>query len=388
MAISEKIWDGRGDRMIDARYTQFPGQAADDLRLTGVHLRILTHVGRQNQRRGWLRLSQTELAVAWGLSRQRVNMGVADLVTWGYLKKQDQAQTRESFCLYKVADGDDVPPLAASDAVSVASGECHVQATPPPVDGCHVQATPVTPIGDTSVTLMDTKKEPHSPSIAVLTPPTPLAGGVSVGKNRSKKTGEADAIVDSLHTAGCSARSIELLFEPLARRRTIMAPDPAFALRQLAQWIDRSPEKFPDEALIEARDALLVDRKVAVRDADISEALKAAAAAAAERAAIAKRSLPATLAALPAETEIIRAAMLTKVGRAEFDAWLSDLMVDRFVTGAAGTVRLEVSVGHKHRAKWIERSHLVMLIDAGRTINPAVEMVDVRVHSLNQSAAA
>ena len=52
----ERIWDGRGDALEDARLTTADGRMADDLRMKAVHFRIMAHVGRQNGRRGWLRV--------------------------------------------------------------------------------------------------------------------------------------------------------------------------------------------------------------------------------------------------------------------------------------------------------------------------------------------
>lgn len=108
---AEKVYEGRGDMLSDARMSWIDGRAADDMRLKGLHMRLLLHVGRQNHRRGWLRLSQTELAEAWGVHRSSINRYVAQLVEWGYLDKREQADTGESFCVYKVRldDGDVAP---------------------------------------------------------------------------------------------------------------------------------------------------------------------------------------------------------------------------------------------------------------------------------------
>jgi hypothetical protein len=60
------------------------------------------HVGRFNAKKGWCRLSQTELAEKFDCRRQGVNEAVRDLVKWDYLQKKDQAEAGESFCLYRV----------------------------------------------------------------------------------------------------------------------------------------------------------------------------------------------------------------------------------------------------------------------------------------------
>jgi hypothetical protein len=112
---AEKTFDGRGDRLSDARMSMLSGRAADDLRLSGLHLRLLAHLGRQNHRRGWLRISQSELAEQWDVSRQRVNMAIRDLVGWRYVLKRDQKKTGESFCTYKTRLDD---PEDAEEGVS------------------------------------------------------------------------------------------------------------------------------------------------------------------------------------------------------------------------------------------------------------------------------
>lgn len=111
---SERVWDGRGDRLCDARFYWGSGRAADDLRLTGIHMRLLLHLGRQHQRRGWVLVSQSEIAERWSVSRQSINLAIKELVDWGYLSKQSQAESGESFCLYRLLlnedDGEELAP--------------------------------------------------------------------------------------------------------------------------------------------------------------------------------------------------------------------------------------------------------------------------------------
>ncbi len=111
LLVSERVWDGRGDALEDARLTTVDGRMADDLRLKLPHFRVMAHVGRQNGRRGWLRISQTELARRWGMGRTTVSRACNDLVAWGYLMQQSQHEAGESFCQYKVRlDGEDSTP--------------------------------------------------------------------------------------------------------------------------------------------------------------------------------------------------------------------------------------------------------------------------------------
>lgn len=132
----ERVWDGRGDRLSDARLFMGCGRAADDLRLTGLHLRLLIHLGRQNNRRGWVRISQTELAERWGVSRSRISVAVNELVNWRYVRKRSQAESRESFCLYKIILDDDGEEGSVPDAEhSPQTGECSQGGTPPKARG-------------------------------------------------------------------------------------------------------------------------------------------------------------------------------------------------------------------------------------------------------------
>lgn len=108
--MSERVWDGRGDALDDARLTTVDGRMADDMRLKLPHFRVMAHVGRQNGRRGWLRVSQSELAERWGCHRNTVNRAFGELVAWSYLAQRTQHEAGESFCQYKVRlDGEDGP---------------------------------------------------------------------------------------------------------------------------------------------------------------------------------------------------------------------------------------------------------------------------------------
>lgn len=117
------MWDGRGDALEDARLTTVDGRMADDLRLKLPHFRVMAHVGRQNGRRGWLRISQTELAGRWGMGRTTVSRACNELVGWGYLMQRTQHEAGESFCQYKIRlDGEDSPSWAANESGADAEG--------------------------------------------------------------------------------------------------------------------------------------------------------------------------------------------------------------------------------------------------------------------------
>jgi hypothetical protein len=121
----EFVWDGRGERGEDARLSVISGRAASDLRLAGLHFRILAHLGRFNHKRGWCRISQTDLAVMFGVRRQAINKALTELNKWAYVEKRDQQESHESFCLYRVALD---RPEAATETEGGVSGKAD---TPP-----------------------------------------------------------------------------------------------------------------------------------------------------------------------------------------------------------------------------------------------------------------
>ncbi len=116
----EFVWDGRGERGDDARLSIAAGRAATDLQLNEFDLRLLMHLGRFNQRKGWCRLSQTGLATMFGVSRGHVNRRVKLLVRRKYIAKKEQEKTGESFCYYRIIIDEEL--IGATDG-GVSSGE-------------------------------------------------------------------------------------------------------------------------------------------------------------------------------------------------------------------------------------------------------------------------
>jgi len=123
----EFVWDGTGQGGETARYTIMSGRAASDLRLKGLHLRILAHLGRFNKKR-WVRISQVDLARRFGVVRESTNRAIKNLQDWGYVEKRDQAETGHSLCEYRVIIG----APGTNDIVDEAQGgECDPNLTPP-----------------------------------------------------------------------------------------------------------------------------------------------------------------------------------------------------------------------------------------------------------------
>ena len=137
---ADSVWDGRFDKLADARFSTIPGSAPDDLRLTGIHFRLLTHIGRQNATRGWIKLSQTELAKRFDVKRGSINRAIGQLVKWKYIERLGQAKTGEALCQYRVvidrpAQKEDVSPACDTpqEGDVSATGDTRV-----PPDATHV----------------------------------------------------------------------------------------------------------------------------------------------------------------------------------------------------------------------------------------------------------
>jgi hypothetical protein len=142
----EFVWDGIRDSGEDMRYSIIPGRAVDDQRLTRIHFRILAYLGRFNSRRGWCRLSQTKLAQKFDVRRQAVNKAVGELVQWRHIEKQSQAESGESFCLYRILI--DQPEME----------ECPLSRTPPSDESVSVES-------DTCVRSQETPESPRKDTL-------------------------------------------------------------------------------------------------------------------------------------------------------------------------------------------------------------------------------
>lgn len=97
-----KVYDGRFDNLADARLSVIPGYAVDNPNLSGLHFRLLCHIGRQNAERGWLKISQTELAERWDFKRGSVNRSLRELEAWGLVESMSQKQSRDVHCCYRI----------------------------------------------------------------------------------------------------------------------------------------------------------------------------------------------------------------------------------------------------------------------------------------------
>lgn len=243
MTAGTRTWEGRGDRLTDARMSWMSGRAADDLRLGILHFRMLAHLGRQNHRRGWLRLSQSELAEAWDCSRPRLNAAIGDLVEWGYVAKRSQAQTGESFCTYKVRldePDDDAGQIANTAKRSVQprghstdDGVSRIGDT-----GVTPTVTPVSRPGDTPHYIP--ARAPTTPTTTELNQPSHTQPDAVCVRERT--------LIDELRDEGDGGHVVEHLIAPLWGSLTLGGRDAGRLLRDICEVC----AEFSDAALAEA----------------------------------------------------------------------------------------------------------------------------------------
>lgn len=217
-----RVWEGRGDRLQNARLTIFDARISDDTRCHEPHFRVMAHVGRQNNARGWLRVSQSELAERWGLHRNSVNRAFGDLVCWGYLLKRSQTQSGESFCQYKVAlDGGDPP----AERGVVADAGCTTGGAPHGGLGAQPHCAPHT---------LYTRARRQTPTTTEKKPPLPpQAGGQSSDGFSGTMSGPAVEALRAL-VADCPRDPVvERVLLPLLAKKRFSAADPAAALAQV-----------------------------------------------------------------------------------------------------------------------------------------------------------
>lgn len=274
----KRVWDGRGDRLADARKTEFAGRAADDLRLTGLHLRVLAHVGRQNANRGWLRLSQKELSERWGCSRTRLNLVIRELREWGYIGHVEQQRSHEALCFYQALLDE---PFENTQRGAGVGGTCLAGETPPPGDVSRSgdtcvssQETRVSRPGDTPVyrarahRLTPTNAEEENP----LNPPSAdRARGKQkdLSAGADKPTSGADELLEQMANDGVASVIIERLFRPLLTRRKFSDSD---KLRSLVALGNRCKD-LEHEALDAVAKRLLGAGPMTIKAARIAAAI-------------------------------------------------------------------------------------------------------------------
>lgn len=395
--MSERIWDGRGEALDDARLTTADGRMADDLRLKGLHFRVMAHVGRQNHRRGWLRVSQTELAERWDCHRVALNRTFKDLVEWRYLLQRTQEEAGESFCLYKVAlDGetdDGAAPVKPATVTAQAEGGVKPTGYTPPGGGCNVQVTPVKPMGYTGVApevtppserVIATRAHRLSPTDADKDSPPPPQGGASagpIGDDQKPDDGwargwseAAQGVVAGLRANGSLAHVVASFIDLVrGTLRPQKGADAAAFVRQLAHRLrDIRPEALARAAqvLLDTRGGYLPDAATIERTAKAAEAaLRAEASAADARGTAAPAGDPALTARWPQ----MRAALAAALGEQVTRSWFDGLVLVRLEAGV-----LTIAADSPFKARWIGQHHETALRDAARAVLGPVSRVVIR----------
>jgi hypothetical protein len=280
----------------DARYAVTPPRAALDQRLTLIHFRLMTMLGRVNTRQGWCEMSQTKFAAALGYSRGSVVRAVGELVDWRYVEKRGQEASGSALCHYRLlidepeTEDDDgaaeamtpaaaqvaVPPLAASE-----NGTCHVPRDTPT---CHLpRDTGVT----SHVTEVSRRKHTTLDQRSEITPPPP-DGGKREGKPSDGSEGQADGSPDrparrrsgpdwdrllALARTGDPARdlALDVLVAPVVAQRRLDAPVASVAVRAIASHV--ATRGLTERQLAAAARFLLETRKATVKPSDFDLAL-------------------------------------------------------------------------------------------------------------------
>ena len=283
----ERIWDGRGGALDDARMTVAHGRLADDLRLGVTHFRVMAHVGRQNSQRGWLRVSQSELATRWDCHRNSVNRAFGDLVRWGYLTQRTQKEAGESFCLYKVAlDGEGDACQETKPAAHAESGECTRKGAPrgecTPKGAPRGECTPKCARGSAlnKVHVCTSGKgtgaqRDCAPHYTTDKPTDAAASPTPRGGRRRGRGGEGRDWLSSIETPG-RRDAIEDFLRPLLADVQLISGDPLLCLAELSDELAKAPAAVRADALRSLR----AGRGAKVKAFDIRCAIEAASRAA------------------------------------------------------------------------------------------------------------
>jgi biotin operon repressor len=101
--------------MSGPRYSIIQADAVDDKRMSKTHLLVLLILGRHSNNRGWAAISQKKTGEKLGVRRETINRAMRDLVSWGYVEKKGQKETKRSICFYRVIMDRGEPEIDAPD---------------------------------------------------------------------------------------------------------------------------------------------------------------------------------------------------------------------------------------------------------------------------------
>jgi DNA-binding MarR family transcriptional regulator len=329
----------------DARYSFLPARAADDLRLTLVHLRVLVYLGRVNNNNGWTELSQKATADRWGCARVTINGAIKSLVEWGYVEKKSQAETNTALCLYRLLI--DKPESSAPAAPKKKRGKGGVSSV-----GDTSQDAAVSSTGDTCVQPQATRVSSGDDTniedqrSGVLSPPKSPNGG---RRGRAKVSSEVENVIAAIaaDVADDVQRAVLNDFlAPLIRQRQFTAPSLEGAARALLVAV---AEHAPTAA--ELRDMLrklLADRFATVKPSDIETAIKTA---------VGSRPVPRVLtgdANLMQRWPVVIAELERRIGADKTQQVFSTFAIDRLERHRSGRVIARVSTHADWARKHVE----------------------------------
>lgn len=371
----------------DARYSHVPPRAAIDTRLTLAHFRILVLIGKVNTQHGWCQLSQSATADLFDMHRKTVNTAVTDLVSWGYVQKRNQAETKTSFCHYRV-----LIDAVDADETEAGTGEGGVPPTSYTPGDRGVPSTDGTGVTSGSYTGAVREVTPPLSKIdhrSEITPPTPQ--GASAGGEGNSNSGWARKWDDEARAAVAHVRSgvgsAHVATRFIDGVRGILNPpadvDGAAYVRQLAAKL----RDHDGADLARTADILLglvpslAGHEDAARKRDLPSAVDVGRLADAVRAErLRSEAAAAPGAAVPvagadpeivARTAAVMAIIKARIGTHEFDFWFKGCALVRR-DGAL----LVLSAPNNFFASRINANYRDHLIAAARTIWPDVVCVD------------
>jgi hypothetical protein len=252
-----------------------PGPALTDMRVSRLQAAILGHVGRY---KGWVALDQGHLARWFGVKRPSVNAAVAALVDLGYVERLTQAQTGDTFCLYKIV-------IDASDGTDTTREACQPEPDTPSTGGVSApDEHPCQPEPDTGVShgltpsggVVHSSRADLDLTRSTRSPPPPPSRRKRRDRGARERDDsqigrEVDQLLGGLSTTPGGSEVVTHLLDPILRRRRILAPDPAAVVANLASWATQ----FPVAALKAAAHRVLEERHSAVTEEHIVGALRA-----------------------------------------------------------------------------------------------------------------
>lgn len=359
----------------NARYSITPPRAALDCRLTLIHHRLMCWLGRVNARQGWVSMSQSDFARALGYHRGSVVRAIGELVTWRYVEKRGQDESKSARCHYRLLVDD--PDPAESEA-------CHV------VGDTETCDAPRDTSESPDVTHVSPRIGTHLDHSSKVTPPTPKGGtragaypgvgGVAEGYARGWTPAARDAVA-SLRASPVVRHVAEALIDAVAGTlRPAKGADAAAFVRQLGHRLrDFTPEALAATArtLSDTRGEYLPAAAEVERVARAAQSQLAASAKQAE--ARAANPPPAADPALVSRFSEVRRGLEVRLGADVARTWFASIEPVSLEHGV-----LTLAAPTRFHAQWVESHYLRPLAEVACAVLGSSR---VRVQSQQRRAA-